>query len=215
MDPFKNITEHRISIQDEIHQETKITKEQEIILFQLYLADVLLFGAWTLDSEQQKLQDTLCEEYLCSLKPWDTVEIWLSGMFPYHPWTVVANDGHMVKIKASCYLNKRKKEGIRSFSITDWLSSWFIMHRDDRDDETKIQRFFIVIPASHTVKSTRWIPQEALDEIHEIYKQAGDPTTCYDLVNTLKHWSPQDKEDTMTDNLISTRLKDKKDDLPF
>ena len=85
MDPLKPIIEHNIPVQDENHQETN---EQKLIRFKVHLADVLLFGAWTLDADQQKLQDKLQEEYLCGLKPWDAVEIWLSGMMPYHSWTV-------------------------------------------------------------------------------------------------------------------------------
>jgi hypothetical protein len=45
MAPFRQITEHHICIVDERQKEKRVTKEQEIILFQLYLADVLLFGA--------------------------------------------------------------------------------------------------------------------------------------------------------------------------
>jgi len=45
MDPLKQATEHHIYIQDVQHQEKKITKEQERILFQVSLANVLLFGA--------------------------------------------------------------------------------------------------------------------------------------------------------------------------
>lgn len=195
MDPFKQLTEHHIHIQDEIYNEKKVTKEQKVILFQLHLANILLFRAWTLNPEQQQLQNTLQEEYLSTLKSWDEVEIWLSGMMPYHPWMVVSNDGQIIKIKSSWYLNKKKKEWIRSFSIKNWTSRWFIIHKDERFDETKIQRFFIVIPQSHVVKSTAWIPQQALDEIAEIYTQAGDEKTCYDLVNNLKYWNPTPEDD--------------------
>jgi hypothetical protein len=197
MDPLKQATEHHIHIQDFQHQEQKITKEQERILFQISLANVLLFGAWTLNPEQQIQQKDLTKKYLTTLVAWDTVEIWLQWCMPYHAWIVVSNDGQIIKIKSSCYLNKKKKEWIRSFSTKDWTSKWFIIHQDERFDETKIQRFFIVIPQSHTVKSTAWIPQEALDEINEIYKQAGDEKTCYDLVNNLTYWNPENSTDSL------------------
>ena len=193
MDPFNQITQHHIHIQNEVHAEKKITKEQEIILFQVHLANVLLFGAWTLNPEQQKSQDNLTEKYLKNLIVWDIVEVWFQWCMPYHLWTVVSNDGGIIKIKADCYMNKKKKEWIRSFSTRDWYSKWFILEKD-RADENKIQKFFIVIPQSHTVESTAWIPKEALDEINEIFKQAGDEKTCYDLVNTLKYWNPNSED---------------------
>jgi hypothetical protein len=180
-----------------VHKEKKITREQQIILFQLHLADVLLFGAWTLNPEQQQEQNQLQQKYFHGLKSWDEVEIWLTWMMPYHTWVVVSNDWIIIKVQADCYLNKKKKEWIRSFSTKDWISRWFIIHKDERFDETKIQRFFIVIPESHTVTSTAWIPKEALDEIYEIYKQAGDEKTCYDLVNNLKYWNPQNTIDSL------------------
>lgn len=163
MDPIKQTTEHHIHIQDFQHQEKKITKEQERILFQLHLANILLFDAHTLNPEQQ-----------------------------YHSGIVVSNDGTILKVQSDCYLNKKKKEWVRSFSTVDWRSCWFLLTKDSWWDETTIQKFFIVIPEYYTVKSTGWIPKEALDEINEIYKQAGDDTTCYDLVNNLKYWNPKD-----------------------
>lgn len=195
MDPIKQITEHHIHIQDIQHQDKKITKEQERILFQTHLANILLFGAWTLNPEQQKQQKDLTKEYLTALVAWDSVEVWLQWCMPCHPGTVVSNDWKIVKIKSDCYMNKKKKEWIRSFSTTDWYSRWFILERDGWFDENNIKRFFVDIPQSHTVKSTAWIPKEALDEINEIYKQAGDETTCYDLVNNLKYWNPNSEGD--------------------
>lgn len=51
-------------------------------------------------------------------------------------------------------------------------------------------RFYIDIPESHTIQSTRGIPQEALDEITVLYEQAGEPQTSYELVNNLKYGIP-------------------------
>lgn len=193
MDPLKQATEHHIHIQDVQHQHKKITKEQERILFQVSLANVLLFGAWTLNPEQQQLQDQLQHQYLQGLQIWDTVDIWLTGMMWGGIWTVVSNDWTTIKIQASCYCNKRKENWIRSFSTITWYSKWPLLNKGSYED-TDVLRFYIEIPKSHTVESTAWIPQEALDEINEIYKQAGNETTCYDLVNNLKYWStiPQD-----------------------
>lgn len=92
MDPLKAIQEHIINIQDEKQQENKITHEQQIILFQVHLADVLLFWAWTLNPQQQKQQEELQEQYLKNLKSWDTVEIWLQWTMLYHTWIVINND---------------------------------------------------------------------------------------------------------------------------
>jgi uncharacterized tellurite resistance protein B-like protein len=54
-------------------------------------------------------------------------------------------------------------------------------------EDTDVSRFYRELPEAYTVKSTAGIPKEALDELIEIYKQAGNETTCYDLVNTLKY----------------------------
>lgn len=173
--------------QNPVVQEKKITREQEIILFQVYLANILLFWGGTLDPEQQKLQDELQISYLQGLKPWDIVEVWLQGMMPTHPWTIVSNDWEHIKIAASCYCNKKKKEGIRSFSCKTWYSKWPFLSKD-RWWDNEVLRFYIAIPESHTVQSTRWIPKEALEEIAVLYKQAGEPETSYELVNNLKYW---------------------------
>lgn len=191
MDPFRHVTEHHIHIQDLQRQEKKITKEQERILFQVHLANVLLFGAWRLNSEQQISQNQLKEEYFRTLKQWDEVDIWLTGMMWGDKWTIIANDWKIIKVQAWCYCNKIKKIWIRSFSAIDWYSKWPLLSKDLWWD-TDISRFYLEIPESFTVKSTAWIPQEALDEINEIYKQAGDEKTCYDLVNALKYWTPKD-----------------------
>lgn len=66
---LKPLIEKIIQQENSIVQEKKITREQEIILFQVHLANILLFGAGTLDSEQQKLQDELQISYLQNLKP--------------------------------------------------------------------------------------------------------------------------------------------------
>lgn len=192
MDPLKPTTEHLINIQDEKHQEKKITKEQEQILFQAHLANILIFGAWTLTPEQQALQNKLQIEYLKNLKPWEEVGVWLEGCMPYHNWIVTENDWEIVKVKARCWLNKKRKEGIRSFSTQDWYSKGFIFTKDDWWDSEKL-KFFIVTPKDFTVESTRWMPKELVDEIYELYKQAGDPKTCYDLVNALKLKKIQDE----------------------
>lgn len=66
---LKPLIENVIQQQNPVVQEKKITREQEIILFQVHLANILLFGAGTLNSEQQKLQDELQILYLQKLKP--------------------------------------------------------------------------------------------------------------------------------------------------
>lgn len=200
MDPFKHLTEHHVHIQDIHDQQKKITKEQEIILFQLHLADVLLFGAGSLNPEQQKLQNQLQQQYLQGLHQWDIVDIWLTWVMWGGEWIVISNDGNTVKIESEVYCNKKKKKWIRSFSTISGYSKWPLLTKDYWD--TEVLRFYIEIPQSYTVKSTAWIPKEALDEIDEIYKQAGDSKTCYALVNTLKYWNP------------SVNI-DNRDDLPF
>jgi len=196
MDPLKQATEHHIHIHDVQHQEKKITKEQERILFQISLANVLLFGAWTLNPEQQELQDNLQKEYLQGLKAWDTVDIWLTWAMWGDVWTIISNDWTIIKIQASCYCNKRKENWIRSFSAITWYSKWPLISKDSWED-TDVSRFYIDIPEAYTVKSTAWIPKEALDELNEIYKQAGDEKTCYDLVNNLTYWNPKNITDSL------------------
>ena len=168
-----------------VQQEKKITLEQQLILRQVHLANILLFGAGTLDPEQQKLKNELQLSYLQSLKPWDNVEIWPFWR-AYGDWTVVSNDWENIKVAASCYGNKKKKEWIRSFSCTTWLSKGPLIHKYHDEDNAEITRIYIVLPPSHTVQSTRWIPEEALKEIAVLYEQAGDPETSYDLVNNLR-----------------------------
>ena len=184
MDPLKPAQENIISIKDEKQQEKKITHEQIEILWKAHLANILLFWAGTLNPEQQKQKKNLQQQYLQDLRPWDIVEIWLQWMMPYHTWEVVSNNWQITKIKANCYLNKKNKIWIRSFSTIDWLSKWFLMNPGDFSYER--QHFFVVIPESHTVKSTAWLPKEAIDEIYELYKKAWrDPKTCYDLLDNL------------------------------
>lgn len=108
MSGLKPLIEHHAP-ENPVIQEKKITREQQIILFQLHLADILLFGAGTLDPDQQILQNKLQKSYLENLHPWDVVEIWLQGMMPYHQWVVVSNDWKHIKVSGSCYWNKRKK----------------------------------------------------------------------------------------------------------
>lgn len=185
MDPLKPIHEYNIHIQDEKKQEEKITKEQEQILFHAHLANVLLFWAWTLTPEQRELQSKLYRAYLKNLKPWDIVEIWLEEQMIYYKWVITENDWQILKIKASCWCNKKKEEGIRSFSITNWYSKWFLFIQDDRPRNKK-SYFYIVTPEKYTVESTRWMPQELMDEVYNLYQQAGDTKTCYGLVHALK-----------------------------
>lgn len=53
--------------------------------------------------------------------------------------------------------------------------------------DTEIKHFFIVTPESHTVKSTAWLPKEALDEIYGIYKKVWrNHEICFDLVDNFK-----------------------------
>lgn len=195
MDPFKQITEHHVYVQNEVNGEKKITKEQEILLYQLHLANVLLFRAWTLNPEQEKEQQQLQQKYFQNLAVWSCVKIWLQWLLGSNQWIVVSNDGQIIKVQSSYYGNKKKKEWIRSFSAIDWYSKWFLFTPDDYYWGWSKQRFYIAIPESYTVKSTAWIPQKALDEINEIYKQAGDEKTCYDLVNNLKYWNPIPEND--------------------
>lgn len=192
MDPLKQATEHHIYIQDVQHQEKKITKEQERILFQVSLANVLLFGAWTLNPEQQQLQDQLQHTYLQGLQVWDTVDILLTGAMWGDIWTVIANDWNTIKIQILCDWNESEDNWVGTFSTKNGYLIWSFLGIDSSDDDYVL---YIDIPEQYTVTSTAWIPKEALDEINEIYKQAGDETTCYDLVNTLKYWTPPDDID--------------------
>ncbi len=186
MSGLKPTIEH-IQPLNPVQQEKKITREQQQILFQVHLANILLFWAGTLDPEQQKLQNELELSYLQSLKLWDTVEIWL--FWPTrHEWTVISNDWENIKVRASCYCNKKKKEWIRSFSCRTWYSKWPLI--DKYSGSVEVMRFYIAIPESHTVQSTRWIPEAALQEIDVLYKQAGEPETSYELVNNLKYGMP-------------------------
>lgn len=176
--------EYQLNIvqQNEINEETT---EQKLIRFQITLADVLVFWAWTLNPEQKKLQEKLSKDYLVWLKPGDEVEIWLESFSNYHVWIVFSNDWEIVKIKSDVYWNKKKKEWIRSFSTKDWCSRWFILSEDYCGFE-KI-RFFVIVPDSHKIESTRGMPEPLKKKLQDIYIQAWNPDTCYDLVNNLKY----------------------------
>lgn len=180
--------EYQVNIkqQNEVKEETLAQKQ---IRLQVCLANVLIFWAWTLNPEHQKLQEKLSEEYLKWLKPWDEVQIWLDSFSNGHVWIVFSNDWEIIKVKSDWYWNKKNKEWIRSFSTVNWRSKWFLLLEDY--GWCQKLRFSIIIPDSHKVKSTRWIPKEAMDEINEIYRQAWDPDTCYDLVNNLKYCKPE------------------------
>ncbi len=130
---------------------------------QANLAEVLLFTPWTLYDVRQKLQDRLTAEYLCGLKPWDEVEIWLERMMPYHTWTVVSNQWDIVKIQAACYCNKNKKEWIRSFSTVDGYSKGFLF-LDDYWDNIKTH-YYILIPYSHRVSPIIDVSYELIEAL--------------------------------------------------
>jgi hypothetical protein len=125
---------------------------------------------------------------------WDTVDIWCIGAMWKDTWIVLTNDWSIIKTQNPYNYNERKEHWVRFFSAMDWYSIWPLINKDIWED-TEPPQFYIDLPEAYTIKSTDGIPKEALDELIEIYKQAGNETTCYDLVNTLKYWNTSDDVD--------------------
>ena len=172
MDPFRSLTENHISVELPTQQQKgKETTEQVLIRAQLHLAEGFIFEEWTLDAEQRQKQKVLKWEYLQSLKPWDKVWLWISIWALYsQEWVVISNDGSIITIEAK-FFNKKKKWK-RAFSLGDWHSRWPVDY-----EEGKPIFMYIQIPESHTIQSTRWIPEEARSELQEIYDKAGEEDT--------------------------------------
>lgn len=197
MDPIKYLTEHHIHIQNEQQQNKSINPAQGAILLRAHLMNALCFGAWSLTPEEEKKQKQLTAQYLKSLKPWNHVPIWLHYTVTgdaggADDWIVISNDWDKIKIQAH-FMNKKIKQWIRSFSTKNWYSLCPTETSPHRDKSDGTGRFFIIIPDSHTVPPTMGMPQETRDRIHELYRQAGDPQTCYHLVNSLKWWDIWEK----------------------
>ncbi len=64
MDHLKPLIENNIAITTPLEQTKQQTHEQKMILRKVSLANVLLFGAGTLDTEQTREQERLQSEYL-------------------------------------------------------------------------------------------------------------------------------------------------------
>lgn len=136
-------------IEFEEHSTGEVSDGQKTtILSQFALADILFCLPWESSYlVRERVEKRLIQEYLCWLKPWDEVEIWLERMMPYHTWVVISNEWDIIKVKGSCYGNKKRKEWIRSFSTINWYSKGFLF----LDDYGSLEKtyYYLVLPSSY------------------------------------------------------------------